>query len=122
MRRDCVAVLSSPRPLSRPAEPPGWLTSRSRGRIEIPPLDPTKRRESQLEIRGNPQREFARKSMSEPQFPANPIAGVPAISIVDQSLRNNSRTTDYKAIARRFYFSASRKSLTPTRLRALRNG
>jgi hypothetical protein len=33
--------------------------------------------------------------MSEPQFPANPIAGVPAISILDQSLRNNSRTTVY---------------------------
>jgi hypothetical protein len=38
----------------------------------IPPFDPTKRRESQLQIRGNPQRDFARKSAPQLQFPANP--------------------------------------------------
>jgi len=52
-------------------------------------------RESRLEIRGNPQPQFARKSTQEPQFPANPIAGIPAISIARQSLRDISRTTHY---------------------------
>jgi hypothetical protein len=41
-----------------------------------------------------PQHEFARKSMPEPPFPENPIAPIPAFSIVDQSLRNISRTTN----------------------------
>src|SRR5882724_5342308 len=54
---------------------------------------PLSSRESRLEIRGNPPREFARKSTPNNQFPANPIAEIPAISIADQLLRNISRTT-----------------------------
>jgi hypothetical protein len=57
---------------------------------------PPNERESQLQIRGNPKREFARKSVSRPQIPANPIAAIPAISIVDQSLRDISRTTGWE--------------------------
>jgi hypothetical protein len=49
-----------------------------------PPLITRESRESQLQIRGNPKLEFARKSLPEPQFSANPIAEIPAISIVDQ--------------------------------------
>jgi methylphosphotriester-DNA--protein-cysteine methyltransferase len=83
------------------------LSRRSRGRIEIPPLESTKPRESQLQIRGNPKREFARKSVSRPQIPANPIAAIPAISIARQSLRDISRTTDLtvKDIAESLGFS-----------------
>src|SRR5882724_109073 len=55
---------------------------------------PLSSRESRLEIRGNPPREFARKSTPNNQFPANPIAEIPAISIADQLLRNISRTTN----------------------------
>src|ERR1700730_803828 len=50
-------------------------------------------RESRLEIRGNPRPQFARKSTPQPQFPANPIAAIPEISIASQSLRDISRTT-----------------------------
>jgi hypothetical protein len=71
------------------------LSRRSRGRIEIQPLDSTKRRGSQLQIQGNPKPEFARKSVSRPQIPANPIAAIPAISIASQSLRDISRTTTH---------------------------
>src|SRR5277367_7129641 len=73
------------------------LSRRSRGLIEIPPLDPTKRTESQLQIRGNPQPEFARKPAPEPQYPANSTAEIPTISIVNQSLRDISRSTKYSA-------------------------
>jgi hypothetical protein len=48
-------------------------------------------RESRLETQGNPKLQFARKSTS--QFLANPIAGIPAISIANQSLQDISRTT-----------------------------
>jgi hypothetical protein len=51
-------------------------------------------RESWLQIRGNPQHEFARKLAPEPQFPANPFAAIPAISIAGQPLRDISRTTN----------------------------
>jgi hypothetical protein len=40
-----------------------------------------------------PQRKFARKLMPEPQFPANQIPGIRGVSIVDQALRDISRTT-----------------------------
>src|SRR5260370_39470277 len=49
--------------------------------------------ESWLEIRGNPEHQFARKSAPDAQFPANPIAGLPPISIANQPLQNISRTT-----------------------------
>jgi hypothetical protein len=54
---------------------------------------PTNEENHGFRFEGIPQREFARKSMPEPQFPANPIAGIPAISIVDQALLDISRTT-----------------------------
>jgi hypothetical protein len=54
-------------------------------------------RESQLQIRGNPQHEFARKSAPQPQFPANPVAPIPAISIAGQTLQDISRTTKDRA-------------------------
>src|SRR6202035_5552460 len=59
-----------------------------------PPVTSTGR-ESWLEIRGNPHPEFARKSLPEPRFPANPIAGNPPIFLTDQPLRNISRSTRY---------------------------
>jgi hypothetical protein len=58
-----------------------------------PPLITLSSRESWLQIRGNPQHEFARKLAPEPQFPANPFAAIPAISIAGQPLRDISRTT-----------------------------
>src|SRR5439155_11871147 len=63
------------------------LSRRSRGRIEPPPIT-FEGRESRLQIRGNPHHQFARKSAPQLQFPANPVAGIPAISIASQSLRD----------------------------------
>jgi hypothetical protein len=74
------------------------LSRRSRGRIDAPPIT-FEGRESQLQIRGNPQPHFARKSNPQPQFPANPNAGIPAISIAGQSLRDISRTTNKSTTA-----------------------
>jgi hypothetical protein len=48
-----------------------------------------------LRFEGIPNIEFARKSTPEPQFPTNPIAAIPAISIINQTLRNISRSTNY---------------------------
>jgi hypothetical protein len=58
-----------------------------------PPLITSSSRKSRLQSRGNPQLEFARKSAPQPQFPANPISAIPAISIAGQTLQDISRTT-----------------------------
>jgi hypothetical protein len=65
-----------------------------------PPLITSSSRESWLEIRGNPQLEFARKSLPKPQIPANPTAAIRPISIVAQTLRNSSRMTHYNPAMR----------------------
>jgi alkylation response protein AidB-like acyl-CoA dehydrogenase len=70
-------------------------------------------RESQLEIRGNPHPKFARKSTSQLQFPANPIAAIPAISIANQSLRDISRTTGY---AKEYHVERLFREVSITRL------
>jgi hypothetical protein len=46
-------------------------------------------------LRSIPQLQFARKSAPEPQFPANPIARILAISIAGQPLQDISPTTTY---------------------------
>src|ERR1700694_1815883 len=72
------------------------LSRRSRGRIEPPPIT-FRSTESSHRIRGKPKLQIARKSTPEPQFPANPIAEIPAISIANQSLQDISRTTNHHA-------------------------
>src|ERR1700676_2689868 len=67
--------LQHPHPLSQEAIYPTF------------PLTPRQR------LRSIPPHEFARKPAPEPRFPANPIAGVPVISIGGQSLRDISRPT-----------------------------
>jgi len=46
----------------------------------------------------NPQREFARKSAPEPQFPANPIAENCPIFLITQAFREISRSTKYAKV------------------------
>jgi hypothetical protein len=58
-----------------------------------PPLIASCSTQSRLEIRGNPHREFARKSMWKLQFPVNPVAGISASSIPDQALQDISPST-----------------------------
>jgi hypothetical protein len=58
-----------------------------------PPLIASSSSESRLAIRGNPHREFARKSMGKLQFPANPVAGISPFPVPDQALQDISRST-----------------------------
>jgi hypothetical protein len=58
-----------------------------------PPLDRLKRRESWLQIRGNPKIKFARKPHFRPQKPANTITSSRSISQLAQWFRKTSQAT-----------------------------
>src|SRR5450755_3753492 len=81
-------------------------------RLHCKSLRPTRveSRESQLQIRGNRQTEFARKRASTPHKLANSITSSRPINQSAQWLRNSSRPTRYCNLKRAALLPATRSS------------